>query len=435
MVTHDLHSLYTVCDRVAALADGKIVAVGPMQALLASEHPWVKSYFQGERGRALAHAPELRLIDGNPRALRLHRIVRARRDRRGLRLRLLAAQHGWADGAQRLSGALREHRVGTAYGAAVLFNGIRVGEVTGLRLDPDEPRQVVATIAVQPDTPMRADTHVGLDFQGLTGVPVVALEGRATRRPPGRRQVRRVCSPRIRSAGQSMTHAARDTLRRVDSVLAENAEPLRKTIANLNTFSAALARNSDRLDAIVTGVERMVGGGPATAPPIVYDLRRRANSRPTSRHPPGCSPFWSRRRRSFSRRGKSWSGRAGAKTDIRQREMERQRAQTAPGEDHPELRECRLVALGDPAERRHSPPIISSRSTFAAFSLRWSGEPVADVEFVAKLLTKEGQIVDERIFHVRAPARATDAAAAAAALNEAFGKAAVELVVWTTAAL
>ena len=57
MVTHDLHSLYGVCDRIAALAEGKIVEVGPMQALLTSEHPWVKSYFQGERGRALAHAP------------------------------------------------------------------------------------------------------------------------------------------------------------------------------------------------------------------------------------------------------------------------------------------------------------------------------------------------------------------------------------------
>jgi phospholipid/cholesterol/gamma-HCH transport system ATP-binding protein len=57
MVTHDLHSLYTVCDRIAALADGRIVEVGPMEALVASEHPWVKSYFQGERARALAHAP------------------------------------------------------------------------------------------------------------------------------------------------------------------------------------------------------------------------------------------------------------------------------------------------------------------------------------------------------------------------------------------
>jgi len=56
MVTHDLHSLNAVCDRIAALADGKIVAVGPMAGLLASDHPWVKSYFQGERARALTHA-------------------------------------------------------------------------------------------------------------------------------------------------------------------------------------------------------------------------------------------------------------------------------------------------------------------------------------------------------------------------------------------
>lgn len=51
MVTHDLDSLHTVCDRVAALADGQIVAIGPIADLLASEHPWVKSYFHGDRAR------------------------------------------------------------------------------------------------------------------------------------------------------------------------------------------------------------------------------------------------------------------------------------------------------------------------------------------------------------------------------------------------
>jgi ABC-type multidrug transport system ATPase subunit len=56
MVTHDLDSLHTVCDRVAALADGKVVAIGPMRELLASEHPWVKSYFHGDRARVRAGA-------------------------------------------------------------------------------------------------------------------------------------------------------------------------------------------------------------------------------------------------------------------------------------------------------------------------------------------------------------------------------------------
>lgn len=55
MVTHDLASLNTVCDRVAALADGKIVAIGPMADLLQSEHPWVRAYFHGKRSQMLQH--------------------------------------------------------------------------------------------------------------------------------------------------------------------------------------------------------------------------------------------------------------------------------------------------------------------------------------------------------------------------------------------
>jgi phospholipid/cholesterol/gamma-HCH transport system ATP-binding protein len=54
MVTHDLESLYTACDRIAVLADGKVVAEGPIATMLESEHPWVKTYFQGKRGGMLA---------------------------------------------------------------------------------------------------------------------------------------------------------------------------------------------------------------------------------------------------------------------------------------------------------------------------------------------------------------------------------------------
>jgi phospholipid/cholesterol/gamma-HCH transport system ATP-binding protein len=53
MVTHDLESLYTVCDRIAALADGRIVAVGSMSTMLECSHPWVQTYFQGKRGGIL----------------------------------------------------------------------------------------------------------------------------------------------------------------------------------------------------------------------------------------------------------------------------------------------------------------------------------------------------------------------------------------------
>ena len=51
MVTHDLDSLNSVCDRVAALADGRIVAEGPISTMLASQHPWVQAYFHGKRAQ------------------------------------------------------------------------------------------------------------------------------------------------------------------------------------------------------------------------------------------------------------------------------------------------------------------------------------------------------------------------------------------------
>ena len=52
MVTHDLDTLHSVCDRVAALYGGKIVALGPLAEVRASAHPWISAYFRGARGRA-----------------------------------------------------------------------------------------------------------------------------------------------------------------------------------------------------------------------------------------------------------------------------------------------------------------------------------------------------------------------------------------------
>jgi phospholipid/cholesterol/gamma-HCH transport system ATP-binding protein len=53
MVTHDLDSLHTVCDRIAVLADRKVIAAGTMATMLASTHPWLRAYFHGKRARAL----------------------------------------------------------------------------------------------------------------------------------------------------------------------------------------------------------------------------------------------------------------------------------------------------------------------------------------------------------------------------------------------
>jgi len=52
LITHDLDTLYATCDRVAVLADHKVIAIGTLPELLVSDHPWIQQYFNGPRGRA-----------------------------------------------------------------------------------------------------------------------------------------------------------------------------------------------------------------------------------------------------------------------------------------------------------------------------------------------------------------------------------------------
>ncbi|MDT7933805.1 MAG: ABC transporter ATP-binding protein [Sphingomonadaceae bacterium] len=54
LITHDLDTLYAICDRVAVLADGKVLATGTIDELLTLDHPWIQEYFRGPRGRAAA---------------------------------------------------------------------------------------------------------------------------------------------------------------------------------------------------------------------------------------------------------------------------------------------------------------------------------------------------------------------------------------------
>jgi phospholipid/cholesterol/gamma-HCH transport system ATP-binding protein len=60
MITHDLDSLYAICDRVAVIADKKVVATGSIAELERSDHPWIKQYFQGPRGRSASAAQSTR---------------------------------------------------------------------------------------------------------------------------------------------------------------------------------------------------------------------------------------------------------------------------------------------------------------------------------------------------------------------------------------
>ena len=65
LITHDLDTLYAICDRVAVLAEKRVIAVGTIPELLALDHPWIQAYFRGPRGRAAVATQERNAADGH----------------------------------------------------------------------------------------------------------------------------------------------------------------------------------------------------------------------------------------------------------------------------------------------------------------------------------------------------------------------------------
>lgn len=144
-------------------------------------------------------------------------------------------------------------------GGWVLFNGLRVGEVASLRIDPDAPRQVIAVIYIDKDVVLRQDTGVGLEFQGLTGFATIALRGGSPTAPA-------LDQPILRAdlaSTQDLSSAARSVLRRLDTVVSENETSVRTSLKNLEVFTGTLANNADRIERIIANAEGVVGGADA----------------------------------------------------------------------------------------------------------------------------------------------------------------------------
>jgi phospholipid/cholesterol/gamma-HCH transport system substrate-binding protein len=318
---------------------------------------------------------------------------------------------------------------GLLIGAGVLFNGIHVGEVTDLGLAPDNPRRVNATISVASTTPVRSDTKVGLEFQGLTGVPVIALEGGTLLSNSGQVPTL-IAEP---GAGQSMTQAARDALRRVDTVLAENSGPLKDTIANLKVFSEGLARNTGKLDGIVSGIEKMTGGG-TPAQKITYDLRAPQNLGPAS---------------------KTIKGQLAIPEPSAVAMLETQRFLFSPTKDYPgfadalwadsipKLLQARLIEVFENYDIAHAPLRIADigQTDFQLlidvrrFRIATDSGPTAEIGLSARIVDKNGKVVASRLFEDGERFDKIEPPAAAAAFSDAFGRIAKDMIAWTVQAL
>src|SRR5712672_844159 len=180
-----------------------------------------------------------------------------------LTLALIAASFGGWLGYQKFAGIKQRvpFRVvfegsasGLRKGGSVNFAGIRVGEVVSLNLD--NPRRVVALTMIDNTTPLRKDTLVGLEFQGLTGIAAISFTGGTVDGPP----------PPLDKDGIPVLTADPDellntqekirvALRNVDKVIADNEDAIKDTLRNFETFTASLSSIGGAAESGVTAVD------------------------------------------------------------------------------------------------------------------------------------------------------------------------------------
>jgi phospholipid/cholesterol/gamma-HCH transport system substrate-binding protein len=150
-------------------------------------------------------------------------------------------------------------------GAPVHFNGIRVGEVGGLRLDRSDPRKVVVTVSVNSSVPVRSDTRASLEYQGLTGIASVAMTGGRPDAPPLIAQAGGV--PRMMAEGGQMADlmsGAKQIMGRVDSIamridrlLGDNEARLDQAIKDIAEFTSVLSERSGDVDTLLSNAGQL----------------------------------------------------------------------------------------------------------------------------------------------------------------------------------
>jgi phospholipid/cholesterol/gamma-HCH transport system substrate-binding protein len=159
-------------------------------------------------------------------------------------------------------------------GGSVNFDGVQVGEVLSLKLD--NPRKVVAFTMVENSAPIRKDTIVGLEFQGLTGVAAISLTGGLATAPPVPLDEGGV--PTL-TADLTEIQSIRDTLHNVDHVLVDNRLVMKDALMSFETYTAMLASQGDTIDSALGKAESALGSFDSTIAKIDDFVPGLANGR------------------------------------------------------------------------------------------------------------------------------------------------------------
>ena len=320
---------------------------------------------------------------------------------------------------------------GLLVGSNVLFNGMRVGEVIALELDRKQPNIVMATLAVDATTPIRTDSSVGMDFQGLTGAPVVVLSGGSPDAPApasnGGLPPLLVAPP---NAGQTLTQSATSTLKNFDKVMSDNAEPLHTAVKNFSTFSDVLSRNSERIDGILAGLERMTGGAAGAPPTPVYSLTVPAGEPPCAEAAdlqlvvPEPAALTGISTNKIPLMGVFPDPHAFDKGLL---------ADTMPALVQTKIIESlensncfRSVTRNIDGLQSDLQLVLDIRN----FSVSAIPQPTADLDVSAKVISNDGKNLGSKVIRESSVLKAANASEAAAALNDVFGKMIQQLSPW-----
>lgn len=174
----------------------------------------------------------------------------------------------WVAGAQKPSGNNIYKIVfdgsisGLATGNPVLFNGVRVGEVSKIDLMPDDPSHVFAIITVDSRVPVRTDTKAQLEYTGLTGSASVGLDGGSNTAPalvttsdkPGVLFADKSGLQDLMQTAQRIAARANNILDQGDKLVTDSAPAIKASILNMQKFSDALASNADGLKDFMSSV-------------------------------------------------------------------------------------------------------------------------------------------------------------------------------------
>jgi len=144
---------------------------------------------------------------------------------------------------------------GLRRGGPVNFDGIQAGEILSIKLE--NPRRIVVLATLDKSAPIRKDTVVGIEFQGLTGIAAVSLVGGAPAAPPVPLDAD---GTPILTADLSDQESITDTLHNVDKVIVGNAGTIKDALLSFETYTASLKSKAETMDAMIDKADNVFAG-------------------------------------------------------------------------------------------------------------------------------------------------------------------------------